>query len=126
MIISIDDVKVMRAVLDRTPTNLREDRAIANIFSVIDQPENTPASAYLEKFDAQFGIDKVRDIARAFGYGRESLAQRFTVNELLQIRRMWLASSWDILPDRWEERQIQEALAGKPPRWDRNERPVYE
>lgn len=38
----------------------------------------------------------------------------------LLIWRAWHASDWDVRPDLWSERQVQAALMGVAPRWDKN------
>lgn len=121
--ISAEDVQVVEELLNDTPTNLTQDRAIQNIFltlrHVIGDVRGVSAVA-LAKFDAMTGHEKIRDMERAFSYTKMGVIERFEVVELLQIRRMWLASEWDFFPDQWTERQLSEALMGKPPRWDDN------
>lgn len=72
------------------------------------------------------GANTLRAIVRNMDATRESLNDRFTVPELIAIYSAHLASEWDIYPDQWEERQLQEAILGKVPHWDANERPVYD
>lgn len=124
--ISISDIQTMRAVLDRTPTDFREDRAIANIFFTLIPPNEPRPTPALVRFDSLTGPEKIRDCSTAFGWCRSASIEGFSVDQLIQIRRMWLASEWDFFPDQWTSRQLLEALAGKPPRWDDKERPVYE
>ena len=69
-------------------------------------------------------IDFLRLLVKAFNGCSEDFNQQFTVEELIQIRRMWLQSGWDIYPDKWEAFQVMEALEGKVPRWDDNERAI--
>lgn len=55
----------------------------------------------------------------------ENFNDGHSIEELIQIGRMLLASDWDIAPHKWTKRQVREALRGVPPAWDANERPVY-
>lgn len=73
-----------------------------------------------------FGIEEIRHAAASFSRNNETFNQRFTAEELIIIWRAWNQSGWDFYPEQWEERQVQEALKGVPPRWDDNEQPVYE
>jgi len=73
------------------------------------------------------GANTLRIIVNNMNYCRESFNQQFTLEELVTIGRMLLTCGWDILPDAWELRQVQEALQGKPPRWDpESEKPIYD
>lgn len=72
------------------------------------------------------GADTLRIIVRNMDNTTEDLNTRFTVAELIAIYSAHLASEWDFYPDQWEERQIQEAIQGKVPRWDASERPIYD
>lgn len=64
------------------------------------------------------GISELRAAVRLLNGANESFNQRFTAEQLLQLCRMHRASQWDYYPDCWSERQVQEALAGRPPEWD--------
>ena len=76
--------------------------------------------------DGNSGMDLLRQAVEALDGCREDFLDDFTPPQLLQIHAMWKASKWDIAPDEWTKRQIKEALAGKPPEWDREtEKPVY-
>lgn len=72
------------------------------------------------------GADTLRLIVNGMNYCLESFNDRFTAEELVAIGKAYITCGWDILPDTWEERQVQEALQGKPPRWDDDEKPVYD
>lgn len=72
-----------------------------------------------------FGIDELRHMVRNFNDCNETFNQQYTIEQLLQIHRMWMESGWDIYPDRWTERQLKEALEGTPPSWDDHEKPTY-
>jgi hypothetical protein len=72
------------------------------------------------------GADLLRLVVRNMDGNSEAFNQMFTAAELLQIFTMQLASAWDFSPDEWTTRQVREALAGKPPRWDDQERPLYD
>ncbi len=57
----------------------------------------------------------------------ESFNQRWTLEQLVQIHRVFRRCGWDIYPDAWTPRQVREALAGVAPQWDEvTERPVYD
>jgi hypothetical protein len=79
-----------------------------------------------EQYDNMPAIERLRRMVRAFDRNSEEFNQAFTMDELLTIHRAWMLSGWDIWPDRWTERQVMEALAGKPPNWDDNMRPLYD
>lgn len=72
------------------------------------------------------GAEELRLIVKNLDLTEEGFNDRFTAEQLLQLGRMHLACEWDIFPDDWTDRQVAEALAGKPPQWDGNEKPVYE
>jgi hypothetical protein len=72
------------------------------------------------------GMEKLRIAVNALNYCRESFLDQFTSEELLKIHAAWTASGWDIFPDQWTARQVQEALQGTPPKWTDEEcTPVY-
>lgn len=63
------------------------------------------------------GPDELRRIVRNMDACTEDFNCRFSAEQLLLLGRALLASEWDIYPDEWTERQIREALGGKPPKW---------
>lgn len=69
------------------------------------------------------GIEEIREAATAFSYNKEAFNMSFTAEELLLIFRAWKASKWDIFPDQWEDRQVDEALEGIVPAWEPD--PIY-
>lgn len=71
------------------------------------------------------GAEELRLCESNLSHTIESFNDRFTAAQLIQINRMLVVSEFDIFPDQWSARQVREALMGKPPRFDRNERPVY-
>ena len=71
------------------------------------------------------GIDELRMTVRLFDHGSEDFAQRWTVKQLVQLRRMHLAAGWDFHPASWTARQVARALRNIPPTWDEDERPTY-
>lgn len=74
----------------------------------------------------EFGIEELRHLVGNFDACNETFNQRWTVDQLIVIHRMWIESGWDIFPDQWTERQLREALRGIPPNWDPDtERPTY-
>jgi hypothetical protein len=75
----------------------------------------------------RFGCEELRAVARAIDNCNETFLQRWSVDQLVQIHRMWIASGWDFTPDQWTEGQVQAALAGKVPQWDaKTEEPIEE
>ncbi len=72
------------------------------------------------------GAEELRLLVSNLDYTSESFNDRWTLEQLVQLHRMLQASEWDILPDVWTERQVDEALAGIPPSWDDDENPVYD
>jgi hypothetical protein len=137
--ISISDLNKIRAIIERGDLNLRERRAVQNMFSVLqrlaattptDQEGKVPPP--LARFDAMTGIQKIRDLQASFNNCNESFLdpgnelEAFTIDDLVMLRRMWLASAYDFFPDQWAPRQVAEALQGKVPRWDpATENPIY-
>lgn len=71
------------------------------------------------------GIKQLRDAVGAFSRVKEDFLTRFTCAQLLTLWRAWKASEWDFYPDTWEERQVNRALTGIVPTWDKDERPTY-
>lgn len=77
-------------------------------------------------YDAMTAIERFRLLVRNFNGVRESFCSRFDQASLLKIHRAWLTSEWDIPPDNWTPRQLQDALSvGRAPTWDDNEYPTY-
>ena len=71
------------------------------------------------------GIDELKALAYVLGHWRDDFARKFTAEQLLVLFRVFRAGKWDICPDQWSERQVQEALAGITPEFDDNDQPVY-
>lgn len=71
------------------------------------------------------GATLLRLIVRNLGDCRESFLDRFTAIELVKIGLCHLACGWDKPPDQWEEKQVEQALRGKVPRWDSDYKPIY-
>ena len=75
------------------------------------------------------GAEILRLIVRNMDTTKESFNDQFSVEELVQIYSMQLASEWDFYPDEWTKRQVKEALRGIVPKWKLTksglERPVY-
>lgn len=71
-------------------------------------------------------IELLRLYVRNLNCCGEAFLDRFTLPELLTLAEMQLASDADFDPHSWTERQIADALAGKAPRWDDDDRPVYD
>ena len=61
-------------------------------------------------------IDFLRSMISNFNYCSEDFLCRYSVNELVAIRKAWLACQWDIMPDQWSKDQIESAIRdGTPP-----------
>lgn len=71
------------------------------------------------------GGEELRDLDTLYQHTPEGFSDQFTLDQLIKIWRAQRASEWDFTPDMWTRRQVKEALKGKVPRWDDNERPVY-
>ncbi len=71
------------------------------------------------------GGDELRLIVQNVNTTRDGFNDNYTTEQLIQIYRMQLASEWNFYPDQWTPRQVREALAGKPPQWDAEEKPMY-
>ncbi len=71
------------------------------------------------------GMEELRLLVNNFNYAPKEFNDRFTAEQLLQIQRMWWVSDWDVFPDQWDERQVQEALKGIVPQWDDDGAPKY-
>ncbi len=78
------------------------------------------------EYDKLTGIERLRRAVSTFNAVNETFNDQFTAEELLLIHRMYCLADWDLYPDEWAPRQVAEALRGKAPRWDDQERPVYE
>lgn len=71
------------------------------------------------------GMAELRLLVRNFDDCRESFNDHYTLEQLVQIHRMWMASGWDIYPDQWDGYQVLAALDGYVPQWDPyTERPL--
>lgn len=73
------------------------------------------------------GIEFLRYAVRLFDSCKESFMEKAHADDLLKIAKAHHASEYDYYPDLWSQRQVDECLEhGKVPRWDRNEKPIYE
>lgn len=77
------------------------------------------------EYDVKPAIEHLRLMVRNFDGCSETFNQHYSIDELVMLHRAWMFSGWDISPDRWSARQLNEALCGVAPRWDDNENPVY-
>lgn len=67
----------------------------------------------------KYGIELIRYVNRLFDNCNETFNQRFTAKQLVKLAEMCSKSDWDILPDKWEENQIIDALlCNKVPNWE--------
>lgn len=56
-------------------------------------------------------------MVRLFDQCLESVIEKHPASALRAIARACWASDWDVLPDQWTPRQIEEALHGTAPAW---------
>ncbi len=77
------------------------------------------------KYHELSGIDKLRRMVDNFDSNHEEFNTRFTVEQLVIIHDAWMKSDWDINPDQWTKRQVQEALKGVPPNWIGDGKALY-
>lgn len=83
-----------------------------------------PETAELD--DKKKGIDLLRRAFKILNHCKESFLQRFTTLQLLMLARGYIDCEWDILPDRWDEKQIIDLIwYGKVPMFDENQKPIY-
>lgn len=59
------------------------------------------------------GIENLRRAVKMFNACNESFNQRFGAHGLINIYEALLRSEWDIYPDRWTPKEINDALAGR-------------
>ena len=70
-------------------------------------------------------IEVLRHMVDVFGDCNESFLDRFTRDQLVRLYDAWMASEWDIAPDRWSEAQVQDAIRyGIEPSFSSDETPV--
>jgi hypothetical protein len=71
------------------------------------------------------GIDFIRNMVGAFDYCNENFISQYSPEELIAIRKAWIACEWDIMPDQWTVRQVEDAIhEGKVPRFDDDGEPI--
>ncbi len=63
------------------------------------------------------GIEELRKAVNVFDNCRESFNDRFTMTQLITLWRALHLCEWDITPDEWSERQVNEALRGIVPQF---------
>ena len=69
------------------------------------------------------GAERMRLAVGIINNCREGFLDRFSSEELLRMIDCMLASGWDIYPDTWAPRQVEQALtAGTAPKWFDDER----
>lgn len=70
---------------------------------------SAPDRPRFERLD-ESPIELLRDCVVGFGYCGQHFLEQFTMLELVELRRAWLRSEWDIPPDQWAEHQIDDAI----------------
>lgn len=78
-----------------------------------------------EELNDMTGAELLRLIVQNINTTHESFNDQYSLDELIQIHKMFLLSDWDIYPDDWTKRQVKKALQGIPPQWTKNEKPKY-
>lgn len=71
------------------------------------------------------GILDLRSAVDLFAQCRGDFGLCFSADECLAISRAYSESGRRVLPDRWTARQIAEALKGRTPTFDDQERSTY-
>lgn len=74
----------------------------------------------------QTGIETLRRAVNLFSNCNDTFNETWTAAQLVAIYEAFQGSDWDITPDRWTERQINEALEGRAPTWDDDQEPTYD
>jgi len=59
--------------------------------------------------DKLTGVELLRFAVKYLSYNTESVNQRFSAIELLNIAECARAAEWDMYPDQWTEKQLREA-----------------
>jgi len=73
------------------------------------------------------GIELLRRVVKLFDYCNETFNSKYTPEELIKLAKVCWESGWDFFPDQYTKRQLYEALTyGRAPKWDDNEKPIYE
>lgn len=76
-----------------------------------------------------YGIDILRSAVKVLDYNNESFNQLFSAEELLKIVDINSQTGFDLFPDEWTSRQLEEALQGIVPQWREDEHgnltPIY-
>lgn len=78
------------------------------------------------EYEAMPGVERLRQMVNRLDCCRESAIYDYTVEQLLALDRAWALSEWDIPIDQWTDRQVREALAGRPPTWEHEGKPTYD
>ena len=78
-----------------------------------------------EKMVYDTPIEMLRHMVDSFNACNESFMDDKTIPQLLTIYNAWMRSGWDIYPDEWTTKQVEEAMEGIAPDWDAKERPVF-
>ncbi len=123
--ITVEDLSILRALVDPIEKSLDQARAAKNIFHSLDALHGATGyavaraerqalfatSSALKKFDSLPGIEKLREVTIGLEYCREDWLQKFTMEQLVQIWRAWLATEKpECYPDDWTEAQLRAAL----------------
>jgi hypothetical protein len=72
----------------------------------------------VDEIGERAGVSLLRYAAQLFDQCNEGINQLFTAEELLRIASACERSGWDIYPDQWTKRQLEEAARdGTVPQW---------
>jgi hypothetical protein len=59
------------------------------------------------------GMKQLREAVSLLNNTRESFNDRFSVHELISIAQAYTRSEWDITPDQWTTKEVEDAIDGK-------------
>lgn len=71
----------------------------------------TDVGRHTERCDAhETGIERLRIAVSIFDRCRESFLEPFSARDLLRIYDAHMQCEWDLYPDQWTDRQVDEAV----------------
>ena len=59
------------------------------------------------------GIEQLRKAVGLFNNTNESFNDRFSAHELISIAQAYTRSEWDITPDQWTSKEVEDAIDGR-------------
>lgn len=70
------------------------------------------------RFADMTGVERLRYAVRVFNNCREGFNEEHTAEGLIAIAEAYDLCEWDLTPDFWTQKQIDEAKHGIVPRWE--------